>query len=71
LWWLTFVLVLRAVLVLFGILPAAMAWSERYSGTVLPPATKPIVPGGRVTLAFYMGAAGLVITSEAISKLLP
>lgn len=59
------------VLVLFGILPAAMAWSERYSGTGVPPATKPLVPGGRVTLAFYMGAAGLVITSEAISKLLP
>jgi tyrosine-specific transport protein len=59
------------VLVLFGILPAAMAWSERYSGTCLPPATKPIVPGGRITLALFMGAAGYVITSEAVSKLVP
>lgn len=68
--WLVVVLLLLSVLVLFGILPAAMAWSERYSGTCLPPAIMPIVPGGRVTLAFFMGAAGYVITSEAVSKLL-
>lgn len=60
---------LWTVLVLFGVLPAAMAWSERYSDTCLPPAVKPIVPGGKITLAFVIGAAGFIITSEAVSKL--
>jgi hypothetical protein len=46
-----------------------MAWSERYSDTCLPPAVKPIVPGGKITLAFVIGAAGFIITSEAVSKL--
>ncbi|CAK9261617.1 unnamed protein product [Sphagnum jensenii] len=59
------------VLVLFGVLPAAMAWSERYTDTCLPPAVKPIVPGGRFTLAVVMGAAGLVITYEALNSLYP
>jgi tyrosine-specific transport protein len=59
------------VLVLFGVLPAAMAWSERYTDTCLPPAVKPVVPGGRFTLAVVMGAAGLVITYEALNSLYP
>ncbi len=60
-----------SVLVLFGVLPAAMAWSERYTDTCLPPAVKPVVPGGRFTLAVVMGAAGLVITYEALNSLYP
>eukprot|EP00252_Welwitschia_mirabilis_P001882 TRINITY_DN11853_c0_g2_i2.p1 TRINITY_DN11853_c0_g2~~TRINITY_DN11853_c0_g2_i2.p1 ORF type:complete len:170 (+),score=31.64 TRINITY_DN11853_c0_g2_i2:585-1094(+) len=58
------------VLVLFGILPAAMAWAERYSTTSLPPPIPPIVPGGKVTLAFIIGAAGYVITYELVENFL-
>eukprot|EP00850_Spirogloea_muscicola_P004092 SM000017S02832 [mRNA] locus=s17:558669:560288:- [translate_table: standard] len=58
------------VLVLFGILPAAMAWSERYSGTCLPPTMPPIVPGGKFTLAIIMGAASTVIVSELAKNVL-
>eukprot|EP00850_Spirogloea_muscicola_P019928 SM000202S05899 [mRNA] locus=s202:101147:103919:- [translate_table: standard] len=58
------------VLVLFGILPAAMAWSERYSGTCLPPTMPQIVPGGKFTLAIVMGAASTVIISELAKNVL-
>ncbi|KAF5447629.1 hypothetical protein F2P56_033168 [Juglans regia] len=52
------------VLVLFGVLPAAMSWSERYSSS--SPAVKlpQLVPGGRLTLSLIIGGAGCVIFSE-------
>ncbi|KAJ7294947.1 hypothetical protein O6H91_Y222500 [Diphasiastrum complanatum] len=57
------------VLVLFGILPAAMAWAERYTDAC-PPSTLPaIVPGGRLTLALIVGAASLVISTEIVNDL--
>ncbi|KAJ7550995.1 hypothetical protein O6H91_07G128600 [Diphasiastrum complanatum] len=57
------------VLVLFGILPAAMAWAERYTDGC-PPSTLPaIVPGGRLTLALIVGAASLVISTEIVNDL--
>lgn len=57
---------LLAVLVLFGLLPGAMAWSERYTDACVPPAVKPIIPGGKVTLSLLMGAAGIVIAGEFV-----
>ncbi|KAL2636264.1 hypothetical protein R1flu_007743 [Riccia fluitans] len=60
------------VLVLFGIIPAAMAWSERYVDRSLPIESKvELVPGGRLTLAIIIGMAGTIITSEIISQLSP
>eukprot|EP01018_Ginkgo_biloba_P036955 Gb_03200 [translate_table: standard] len=56
------------VLVLFGILPAAMAWTERYTEACLPPPVPTIVPGGRITLSMVMGVAGFVITSELLEN---
>lgn len=51
-------------MVLFGVIPGAMAWSERYSETSLKPILPPIVPGGKVTLLVIMGTAGVVILSS-------
>lgn len=56
------------VLVLFGILPAAMAWNERYGNVGLPAPFPPIVPGGRVVLGAVIAGAGYIITSEFISS---
>ncbi|CAM6098858.1 unnamed protein product [Calypogeia fissa] len=58
------------VLVLFGILPAAMAWSERYSDRCLPPATPPLVPGGKLTLVAVIGFAVVIISSEVLEQVL-
>lgn len=59
------------VLVLFGIMPAAMVWSERY-GAVLPPAANiRVVPGGRGPLLVVGGLAGAVILHSMITSLLP
>ncbi|PQQ16239.1 uncharacterized protein Pyn_00815 [Prunus yedoensis var. nudiflora] len=59
------------VLVLFGILPAAMSWSDRYSSS--SPAMKlpvpQLVPGGRLTLSLVLGGAACVIFSELLEKL--
>lgn len=52
------------VLVLFGVLPAAMSWSERYSGASDSPRISPLVPGGKFTLSVVMGGALFVISSE-------
>ncbi|XP_058080005.1 uncharacterized protein LOC131228173 isoform X3 [Magnolia sinica] len=59
------------VLVLFGILPAAMSWSERYadaSGSKLGP---PLVLGGRFTLSLVIGGATCVVLSEIFENFIP
>ncbi|PIA53203.1 hypothetical protein AQUCO_00900056v1 [Aquilegia coerulea] len=56
------------VLVLFGILPAAMSWSDRYSDDSELLKLPPLVPGGRVTLSLVMGGAGSVIVSEILEN---
>ncbi|KAI4967656.1 tyrosine-specific transport protein-like isoform X1 [Hordeum vulgare subsp. vulgare] len=57
------------VLVLFGVFPAAMSWSERYSNDLEAPIS-PIVPGGKLTLSFVMGGALLVIFSEIFKDIM-
>ena len=52
------------VLVLFGIIPAAMAWSERYSGTTL--SSQRVVPGGQPMLVAVAAAAAGVIGREVL-----
>ncbi|XP_023530389.1 uncharacterized protein LOC111792980 isoform X1 [Cucurbita pepo subsp. pepo] len=56
------------VLLLFGIIPAAMSWSDRYSRS--PPSVKlpTVVPGGRFTLSLVIGGAGWVIFSELLEN---
>ncbi|KAG2311824.1 hypothetical protein Bca4012_026315 [Brassica carinata] len=57
------------VLVLFGILPAAMSWSDRYVVSPSTATSSPqLVPGGKVTLSIVMGAAGYVIISEVVEN---
>ncbi|XP_024530937.1 uncharacterized protein LOC9646664 [Selaginella moellendorffii] len=56
------------VLVLFGILPASMAWSQRYSTSSLP-AVPPMVPGGRLALGVMITGAGFIITTQFLSTL--
>ncbi|XP_074574065.1 uncharacterized protein LOC141830557 [Curcuma longa] len=58
------------VLVLFGVLPAAMSWSERDSNGSLAPRVPSLVPGGRYTLALVMAAAAFVIISEILKDIL-
>ncbi|CAI7768777.1 unnamed protein product [Closterium sp. NIES-53] len=56
-----------AVLVLFGILPAAMAWVDRAS--LRPVTDQPrLVPGGNVTLTLIIGFALTIITNEFASN---
>ncbi|XP_020396051.1 uncharacterized protein [Zea mays] len=57
------------VLVLFGVFPAAMSWSERYSDELEAP-VPPIVPGGKFTLSAVMGGALLVIVPELIKDVM-
>lgn len=56
------------VLVLFGIIPAAMAWSDRYSSSSTSIKLPQLVPGGKVTLSLVMGAAGCIILSEILEN---
>ncbi|GMG99966.1 hypothetical protein Nepgr_001806 [Nepenthes gracilis] len=56
------------VLVLFGLLPAAMSWSDRYLGSPEFPKLPLLVPGGKLTLSFVIGGASLVILSEIIEN---
>ncbi|KAL3611001.1 hypothetical protein D5086_002021 [Populus alba] len=56
------------VLVLFGIIPAAMAWSDRYSSSSTSIKLQQLVPGGKVTLSLVMGAAGFIILSEILEN---
>ncbi|KAG9454792.1 hypothetical protein H6P81_007696 [Aristolochia fimbriata] len=58
------------VLVLFGIIPAAMSWSERYSDPSRTPVIPPLVPGGKLTLSLVLGGAAFVILSEIYEKLI-
>jgi tyrosine-specific transport protein len=55
--------------VLFGVFPAAMSWSERYSDELEAP-VPPIVPGGKFTLSAVMGGALLVIVPELIKDVM-
>ncbi|XP_040362906.1 tyrosine-specific transport protein isoform X3 [Rosa chinensis] len=57
------------VLVLFGIVPAAMSWSDRYSSSSTAVKLPQLVPGGRLTLSLVVGGAGYIISSEIIDKL--
>jgi tyrosine-specific transport protein len=47
--------VILLVLVLFGILPAAMSWSESYSNPSSSMKLAQLVPGGRLTLSLIIG----------------
>lgn len=57
------------VLVLFGLLPAAMSWSDRYSESTQTPNLPPLVPGGKITLSLVFGGAALVILSEIVENI--
>lgn len=53
---------LYGVSVLFGILPAAMTWRQRYSeDAAIATFAKPVLPGGRFTLAAMMALPTLLI----------
>ncbi|XP_007015321.2 PREDICTED: tyrosine-specific transport protein [Theobroma cacao] len=59
------------VLVLFGILPAAMSWLDRYSNSSNSSTSlklPELVPGGRLTLTLVMGCAGGVILTEVLKN---
>ncbi|KAE9462087.1 hypothetical protein C3L33_05996, partial [Rhododendron williamsianum] len=56
------------VLVLFGILPGAMSWSDRYSDSSGSPKLPQLVPGGKLTLSIVIGGAGFVIFSELLEN---
>jgi hypothetical protein len=54
------------VLTLFGIQPAAMAWSARYGSNSSMQQTQHMVPGGRVALLAIGSAAAGVILNEVL-----
>lgn len=56
------------VLVLFGVLPAAMSWSDRYSRSSESLKIPLVVPGGKLTLSLVMAGSGLVILTEIIEN---
>lgn len=56
------------ILTLFGIVPALMAWQQRY-GPEAAPAMEPALPGGRVTLAFMAIAAAGVVGIQAWERI--
>ncbi|KAL3325319.1 hypothetical protein AABB24_039090 [Solanum stoloniferum] len=56
------------VLVLFGLLPAAMSWSDRYSESTQTPNLPPLVPGGKITILLVFGGAAFVILSEIVEN---
>ena len=64
-----FFFLLLLVLVLFGILPAAMSWSDRYSASSPSINLPQLVPGGKITLSIILGGAGYVVFSELLEKL--
>ncbi|KAL8122407.1 hypothetical protein AgCh_018945 [Apium graveolens] len=56
------------VLVLFGILPAAMSWSDRSTESSISQNLPTLVPGGKLTLSFVIAASGFVIISEILEN---
>lgn len=52
------------VLILFALIPVAMAWSERYSGTTL--SSQQVVPGGKPVLVVVAAGAAAVIGRELL-----
>ncbi|KAE9606262.1 putative amino acid/polyamine transporter 2 [Lupinus albus] len=56
------------VLVLFGVIPAAMSWSDRYSKSSPSMNLPELVPGGRITLIMVLGGSGYVLLSELIEN---
>ncbi|CAA0833523.1 Tryptophan/tyrosine permease [Striga hermonthica] len=56
------------VLVLFGVLPATMSWSDRYSERCESPKIGVLVPGGKLSLSLVIGGAGLVILSQILQN---
>lgn len=56
------------MLVLFGLIPPAMAWSERYGGTTL--ARQEAMPGGKPMLVAVAAAAAAVIADQLREALL-
>lgn len=57
-----------SISVLGGIIPAVMAWKQRYSQPQdFNPVTKPLIPGGKVTLVAIAGVAVAVLVKQVIS----
>ncbi|GER55021.1 tyrosine-specific transport protein [Striga asiatica] len=56
------------VLVLFGVLPATMSWSDRYSERWESTKIRVLVPGGKLSLSLVIGGAGLVILSQILEN---
>lgn len=55
---------------LFGLLPAAMVWRQRYGGPERPaPAVEPALPGGRASLVAIVALACAVIGEGALDQL--
>jgi tyrosine-specific transport protein len=54
------------VLVLFGLVPAAMAWSERYGGSTLTRVQ--VAPGGRGVVVAVAAAAAAVILDQLLGS---
>lgn len=51
---------------LFGLIPVAMVWSERYAGTTL--SRIQVVPGGKPVLVLTAAVAAGVIARELLSS---
>lgn len=56
-----------SISVLGGIIPAVMAWKQRYSQQDSNPAMKPLIPGGKVTLVMMIGVALALMAKQVIS----
>lgn len=52
--------------VLFGIIPAVMAWKYRYRPASETRESQPLVPGGRVVLTVMIGVASAVVVQNAL-----
>ena len=57
------------VLVLFGLIPVAMVWSERHGGSAL--SRIQIVPGGRAVLVVVAALAAGIIGRQLLAAALP
>ncbi len=56
------------VSVLFGIIPALMAWQQRYHSD-LSLSTSPLVPGGKITLMIVIAIASVIILQQIWLKI--